>query len=140
MSVRDRRKYMVLSYLYKLSKLINTRVLYGLNNTVAIVYHWLILYYCLITEISNTINFYQQNSAIIMIIITITSSISNHSHKDVLTQTNELLRIEFHKYFLRFILILKKRLLSYSWCKMWSNISWSYTHNRSILYNKTEKI
>ncbi len=48
-------------------------------------------------EISNTINFYQQNSAIIMIIITITSFISNHSHKDVLTQTNELLRIEFHK-------------------------------------------
>jgi hypothetical protein len=47
-------------------------------------------------EISNTINFYQQNSAIIMIII-ITSSISNHRHKDVLTQTNELLRIEFHK-------------------------------------------
>ena len=32
-----------------------------------------------------------------MIIIIITSSISNDSHKDVLTQTNELLRIEFHK-------------------------------------------
>ena len=30
-------------------------------------------------------------------IIIITSSIRNHSHKDVLTQTNELLRIEFHK-------------------------------------------